>query len=232
MNRHLKRMSAPRTWPIKRKESVWITRQNPGPHTMKTSIPLNVIFKDILGYTKTTRETKKVLQQGNVFVNNQVRKDVRFPVGPLDVLSLPTGENFRLLYNKLGKFVLVPIAKEESKKIIYKIKNKNLLKGKKVQLNFENGSNMIVDKDIYSTGDSIILEEGKIKEHIKFDDSMIAYVTGGKHINSVGHLKKTDKGYEIKTKKGLFKVQKEHVFVIGKDKPLFKIKENESDEGN
>ena len=42
-------------------------------------------------------------------VNQKSRKDIDFPLGVLDVLSLPTGENFRLLYDKIGKFVLKPI---------------------------------------------------------------------------------------------------------------------------
>jgi len=231
MKRHLKRISAPRTWSIKRKENVWITRQNPGPHNMKNSIPLNVIFKDILKYTKTTRETKRILSQGNVFVNGKARKNVRFSVGPLDVLSLPTGENFRLLYNKLGKFVLVSAGKDEGKRVLYKIKNKVPLKNKKIQLNFSEGSNIIVDKDTYSTGDTLVLEGGKIKEHVKFEDSASIYAIGGKHIGAIGSLKKIDNGYEIKTKHGSFKILKEHVFVIGKDKPLFNVKEeNESNE--
>ena len=221
---HLKKLASPKVWPIKRKQNVWITRHSPGPHTFKTSIPLNIIFKDLLRYTKTTRETKRILNQGNILVNQKPRKDIKFPLGFLDVLSLPTGEHFRLLYNKLGKFILIPIKKEEASIFLYKIKNKTKLKNKKIQLNFQDGSNLRVDKDEYSIGDTLIIEKGKIKTHIKFDDSPTVFVMGGKHIGSIGELKKTKEGLTIKTKKGSFPILKQHVFVIGKEKPSITIK--------
>jgi len=220
---HLKRLSAPKTWPIKRKQSIWITRQNPGPHTAKTSIPLNIVFKDLLKYTKTTKETKKILAQGNILVNQKLRKDIKFPIGILDVLSLPTGENFRLIYNKLGKFILKSIEKEEASIILYKIKNKISLKNKKIQLNFHNGNNLIVDKNEYSVGDTLIIEKDKIKKHLKFCDSSIIFVIGGKHIGTIGELKKSKRGLTIKTKKGSFPVLKQQIFVIGKEKPIIAI---------
>lgn len=222
---HLKRIASPKAWPIKRKQNTWITRNNPGPHTFKTSIPLNVVFKDLLRYTKTTRETKKIINQGNVLVNQRPRKDVRFPLGILDVLSLPTGENFRLLYSKLGRFILVPIKKEEADLILHKVKNKTKLKNKKIQLNFYDGSNLWVDKDEYSVGDTLIIEKGKVKTHIKFDDSSIVFVVGGKHIGSVGELKKSKDMFTVKTKKESFPVLKQQLFVVGKDKPLITITE-------
>ena len=220
---HLKRLSAPKAWPIKRKQTVWITRQNAGPHTSKTSISLNTVFKDLLNYTKTTRETKKILNEGKISVNQKPRKNIRFPLGGLDVLSLPTGENFRLLYNNIGKFILKPIKKEEAEILLYQIKNKTILKSKKIQLNLRDGTNLLVQKDEYSVGDTLVIEKGKIKSHIKFDDSSIVYVIGGKHIGNVGELKESKEGFLVKAKKDSFLVLKEHIFVIGKDKPLITI---------
>ncbi len=222
---HLKRIAAPKTWPIKRKQNVWITKQNPGPHTSKTSISLNTVFKDLLKYTKTTRETKRILNDGKILVNQKPRKGIRFPLGVFDVLSLPTGENFRLLYDRIGKFVLKPVKKEEAEILLYKIKDKTILKNKKIQLNFNDGTNLLVPKDEYSVGDTIVMEKGKIKFHFNFDDSSIVYVIGGKHIGTSGELKKSENKYLVKTKKDSFLVLKEHIFVIGKDKPLITISE-------
>ena len=220
---HLKRIAAPKTWPIKRKQNVWITRQNPGPHTSKTSISLNTVFKDLLKYTKTTRETKRIFNDGKILVNQKPRKDIDFPLGVLDVLSLPTGENFRLLYNQIGRFVLKPIKKEEAEILLYKIKNKTVLKNKKIQLNFSDGTNLLVPKNEYSVGDTVVVEKGKIKSHINLGDSSVVYVIGGKHIGLVGELKKSENNYLVKAKKDSFSVLKEHIFVIGKEKPLITI---------
>ena len=48
---------------------------------------------------------------------------------------------------------------------------------------------------------------------------------GGKHISSIGELKKSKTGYTLKTKKGSFPILKKQVFAIGKDKPLITINE-------
>lgn len=37
VRRHLKRIAAPKTWPIKRKEHKWIVRPTPGPHPLKNA---------------------------------------------------------------------------------------------------------------------------------------------------------------------------------------------------
>ena len=45
---HLKTISVPKTWPVKRKEKVWITRPNSGSHTLQNSLSLNFVLKDLL----------------------------------------------------------------------------------------------------------------------------------------------------------------------------------------
>jgi len=62
--RHLKRLAAPTAWYIRRKEYKWAVRPSPGPHSMKTSIPLLYIVRDYLGYAKTAREARKDTQRG------------------------------------------------------------------------------------------------------------------------------------------------------------------------
>ena len=46
--RSLKRIAAPRTWPIKRKTTKWITRPYPGGQNLDHTLQLNLIFKDLL----------------------------------------------------------------------------------------------------------------------------------------------------------------------------------------
>ena len=44
---------------------------------------------------------------GNTFVDNRVIKDVKFPLGFMDVLSLPRiRKNYRVLIDVKGRFVL------------------------------------------------------------------------------------------------------------------------------
>src|SRR3989344_5574237 len=180
---HLKRIAAPKTWPLKRKENMFILRQNPGPHNLKTSMPIGFILKNMLNKTKITRETKKVINDGSILVNGVVRTDHRFPAGLLDTISIPkTGEHFTLLYNRKGKFILANISQDQVDERICRIKNKTTLKNNKIQLNLYDGTNMIVDKNDYKPGDSIILSKGKIKKHLKLQKGALVYLTGGQHI--------------------------------------------------
>ena len=43
MSNEMKRLTAPRSWPVKRKASHWITKPSPGAHAVEDSIPVNVV---------------------------------------------------------------------------------------------------------------------------------------------------------------------------------------------
>jgi small subunit ribosomal protein S4e len=94
--RHLKTINAPKSWPIKRKSKFWITRPNPGPHDLEHSLPLSVVFTELLGYTKSVREVKKILNQKVVLVNGKIREEHKFPIGIFDVLEFSEEDNYRL----------------------------------------------------------------------------------------------------------------------------------------
>ena len=61
---HLKIQKVPDTWPIKRKDTVFVTRPNPGAHNMNLSVPINVLLRNVLGKAKTTKEVKKIYISG------------------------------------------------------------------------------------------------------------------------------------------------------------------------
>src|SRR3989338_7200365 len=115
MSEHLKSYFAPKSWKVKKKYVKFISKPNPGPHSIEMSLPLNVIIRDILGYAKILREVKFILKNKNVTVDGIRRRDPRFPVGLFDVLSFSeTGEHFRVVINTEGKIDLVKIDKQES----------------------------------------------------------------------------------------------------------------------
>lgn len=235
MSKHLIRLAAPKSWSINRKRIKFITKPRAGPHNLKDSITITTILKDILKYAKTTREVKKILNSDSLLINERIRKDHRFPIGVMDVIAFPkTQEYFRVFYNKKGKFILHPIKKEESAITLYKIANKTILKGKKVQLNLCDGKNIIVKKDSYKVGDTIILSNNEVKSHLKFDKGALIYLTGGKHIGTIGvfegiHEFTGSQATRIifKTAKETSETLKEYAFVIGKDKQAISLPQNE-----
>ncbi len=236
VKRHLKRLAAPKSWPVKRKISKYIVRSIPGPHNLNNSIPLAVLLKEILNYAETNREVKKILNNSSVKVDNIVRKDYKFPVGLMDVISIKD-TNFRILINKRGKLMIHPIKEEESLIKPFKIIGKRMIKGKKIQISLHDGRNKIIDNNNFKVGDTLILdlEKKDVKNHFILKEGMIIYLVGGKHKGEVGKIKEIQNLKSTYPQKVIFmkddktlETLKDYVFVIGKDKPCISIgEENE-----
>ncbi len=237
---HIKRIAAPRSWPIPRKKSKWITKPRPGPHSIDRSMPLSLILKDIIRLAENKREVKKILYEGKILINHIIRKDPKFPVGLMDTISIPSiNKYYRILFNYKGQLVLHKINKSESNIKLSKIINKKILRGKKTQINLYDGYNKIVDKDHYKVGDSVLfdLEKNHIVEHLKLEKGAYVYLTNGKHIGTTGVIDKvlTSKGtypskIVFKKKNHSFETLKDYAFVIGKEKPLISLPE-ENEQG-
>lgn len=238
VKRHLKRLAAPKSWPIKRKTTKFIVRPMPGAHNLNTSIPLAVLIKEVLNYAKTIRETKRILNNDNIKVDNILRKDYKLPVGLMDVISIKgTNENFRILISKRGKLTIHPIKKEESLIKPFKITGKRTIKGKKIQITFHDGRNKIIKDNKFKVGDTLVLdlEKKDVKDHLELKKGMVIYLTAGKHKGNIGVIKEIQNLNSIYPNKVIFtkgketlETLKDNVFVIGKDKPCISLgKENE-----
>ena len=222
MKRHLKRLSAPKSWPLQRKGITFIARPLPGAHKLNQCITINVVLKDLLKHSKTTKETKSILNKGLVLVDNKVVKKHRLPVGIMDIISIPSlKEYYKVLYNTRKKFILEPIKKEEAEQKTCKIIGKKILKKKKVQINLYDAKNIIVTKDAYKVGDSIVIKDNKIVKHLKFEKGAKVFLTAGKYIGLFGTLEEIKKfngrSHDLITvivDKKQFQSKKDYAFVI------------------
>jgi len=227
MSKHQKRISAPRSWPIQRKEHYWTVNPIPGAHPARHSIPLLLIIRDLLDLADNTKEAKRVLHEGNILVNGKERKDYRFPVGIFDIISIPKIEkHYRVLTDKKGKLTFTEIKEEDSKTKLCRINNKTIIKSGKVQLNLHDGRNIIGSNEL-KTKDSVIVSipENKIIEKYAFSEGNHAMVIGGKHSGEVGKIESIK---EIRSSSPNMVIisqddQKietieDYVFVVGEDK--------------
>lgn len=221
---HMARLAAPKTWPIKRRTNIFITKQNAGPHSLALSIPLNVLLKEVLGSAKNTREAKKLLNSNEVAIDCKQRKDTRFPVGIFDTLQFSnTNEYFRVSLSTKGKISLAKIKKEEASLKPAKIIGKKMIKGK-LQLNLYDGKNMLANSNSYKVGDTLLvsLPEQKIIKHLKLDKKSTIFLIGGKHIGEIGSVEDIIQNKIIyKDSQGnLVETSKKYAFVVGDTKPL------------
>lgn len=187
MKTHMRRLAAPRTWPIRRKgpRIRFITRPLAGPHTFNEAMPISVILTEILKVARTAREAKNILNSGKILVDGVVRKETAYPVGLMDSLSVGN-EHYRMLLNTKGKLNLNKITKDQAALKPHRIINKTVLKGKKIQLNLFDGRNLIVKDDSYKVGDTLIISNNQIKKHLKFGKGSYVYLIGGHHIGKCG----------------------------------------------
>ena len=241
----LKRKPAPRFWPIHRKEAVWIVRPSPGPHSLEKCLPLSLVLRDILEMAETRKEAKKVISQGKVFVDGKVRRKDDFPVGLMDVISMPDLNKFyRILPSHKGLF-LNPISKEEASFKLLRVEGKTVVKNGTSQTALHDGSNLLVKgetpesppKTVYETFDTLKLglPEKQVLDQLKTKKGNIAVITGGKNVGKQGKIVDIEKTEAKKRRHALVVIEDEKgnryqtildfVFSVGEAKSLISLPE-------
>ncbi|MBU7015336.1 MAG: 30S ribosomal protein S4e [Theionarchaea archaeon] len=213
----LKRTKAPRGWPIARKRMKWTINPHSGPHN-REALPLAFILRDYLGYARTLRESKRILNERRVKINGKVRTDFKFPVGILDVVEIPlTNECYRVLPNQKGAFILHPITGEERHMRLLKITGKRLGKSQKIQLGFHDGTSLHVDRKEYATFGTLLydFESQSIAEYFPFATGSYAMITAGRNVSRTGKITSVrDKLVEIQGEE-VFRTLRDYIFVLG-----------------
>jgi small subunit ribosomal protein S4e len=241
----LKRKPAPRFWPIHRKEAVWIVRPSSGPHSLEKCLPLSIVLRDILEVAETRKEAKKAITQGNVYVDGKVRRKDDFPVGLMDVISMPELNKFyRVLPSHKGLF-LNPISKEEANFKLLRVEDRTIVKNGNSQIALHDGTNLLVkaenpenpSKVPYETFATLKLglPEKQVLDQLKTKKGNIAFITGGKNIGKQGKIVEIEKTEAKKRRNALVVVEDEKgnryqtildfVFSIGEANSLISLPE-------
>ncbi len=228
---HLKRINAPKSWPIRRKKEIFIKRPFSSGHALDKSIPLLVIFRDMLKKVKTRRELNYIIENKGIYLNDKKVRCSKNAAGLMDVISIPeTKEYFRILINNRGLLEIISIDENEAKINPLMIRSKTKIRNGKTQINFTNGHNMIVDKDEYKTGDVLVYDfmNKKIKEHLKLEKGTLVYFTRGRYTGRVAQIEEIKEDMIIYKKDGeTFETpkstSKDYTFFIGKESPIIKL---------
>jgi small subunit ribosomal protein S4e len=239
--KHLKRMPAPKTWPISRKRLKWIVKPTPGPHAIKHSFPLLLVIRDMLAIANTRKEARIILSEENIKVDGKIRRKDDYPIGLMDVIEIPKiNKAFRLLPVPKKGLILHPINGEEKEYKLCKILNKNIVKKGYLQLNLHDGKNILIKttdpiEAVYSTSDllKIKIPHLEILEHLTFGEDVLALLIGGKNSGRFGKIVKImrEKGSFLTTvtlvddENTQFKTILDYVFPIGKDEPWISLPE-------
>jgi len=152
----------------------------------------------------------------------------------MDVVTIEkTGENFRMLYDHKGRFVVHRIDVEEAKTKLCKVKR--VMTGPKgVPFVVTNDGRTIRYPDpLVKLNDSILINTAtaKIQEFVKFESGNLCMITGGRNIGRVGIITSRERhpgSFEIVHVKDAnghaFATRVNNVFVIGRgSKPLITL---------
>jgi len=192
----VKRQVAPYFWDIKRKEGRFIQRTTPGAHSQKFSYPIGTILRDVLKVAKTMHESKKIIDGGNIKVDNIIRYNINFAVGLMDTVELiPSQQYYRFVPKNSLLLYPIEISEDEKSLKLVKIKTKNIIKGNKIQYGFHDGKTILSDNN-YSVGDTCLIKipELEIIEHLKLEIGCIVILVRGENAGKIGKIQEIKEG--------------------------------------
>lgn len=202
--KHQKRLAAPLSYPVARKPYKYTFHGDSGAHGIKdaNSIPLGIVLREMLGIAKTTRDLKFILNKRQVFVDGKPKISPRWMLGPNDVLSVPSVDVYYRMIPWVGrrKIKLVPIDKKDANWKLCVIKNKHVLRGGNLQLNLDDGRNILIKKDDkefskYNTKGTLKIElpSQKILDYYPFELNSSVLIARGTNTGLSGKLQYIEK---------------------------------------
>jgi len=231
MSGHMKRLTVPRIWSIPRKTDPWAVRPRPGPHAISRSVPLLIVIRDYLDYADNAREARHIIGGREITVDGKVVTDPKRPLGLMDVVGIPTtDENFRILIDARGKIRAVRIDKARAEWKLIRVEDKTVVKGNRFQINFHDGRNILLEKNVYKTGDvlKIALPTQKVLDHYPMEIGNTAMVIGGKHSGSIEKIESIEIVRSSKPNIVHFKefmTVRDYIFMVGKSAPEITVPE-------
>ena len=232
MSDHMKRLAAPRSWPLKRKLNVWTTKQCPGSHSIEESVPAAFLLRDIIKICDTSREAKRIVANRDCLVDGKPIRSVKAPVGIMDVVAIPAMDlYYRVVLSDKGKITVVPITKDEASWKLVLIENKTKVAGGKIQINFHDGRNIVVDKNQYKTGDvlKLAVPDQKIEDVYELKAGATVLIFRGQHAGKTAvvsdYIITKDASANVVRFKDGSETVKANVFVIGGETPAIKLPE-------
>ncbi len=193
-----------------------------------------MILRNRLKYALNGKETKIICVEKNVLVDGKIRTDPNFPAGFMDVVEIPkSNDQFRLIYDTKGRYVLHRISNEEKKYKLCKVKKQELTTKKIPYIVTHDGRTIRYPDPLVKVDDVVKIDiaTGKIIDHVKFEIGNIAMITKGSNTGRVGtilHVEKHPGSFDIATVRdatgNVFSTRQENVFIIGKgDSPMISL---------
>jgi len=223
MTNHQKRLSVPKSWPVERKTETFTAKAGAGPHG-ESGVPLVVVLRDVLGYVDDSSEAQYVINTDGVLVNGVSVGDVNRPIGMFDILAFPArDEYYRVFPDEGGRLGLTGIDADAAGSKLNKVTDKTTVSGGRTQLNFHDGTNLVVDEGDYAGGDSVVVdvEDNEVVAHFEYEEGALVTAVAGQHAGDIGEIAdidvqpgSADNTVRVETDDGGFETVEDYVVVI------------------
>lgn len=224
--KHMKRLNAPKHWLLAKMGGIWAPKPSAGPHKQRECLPLSIILRNRLKYALTRKESMMICMQKLVKVDGKTRTDLNFPAGFMDVVTIEkSGDQFRLMYDTMGRFVLHSIGAEESKFKLGRVVSDGVQDKGVPFIVTHDGRTIRYPDPMIKKGDTVKIDlaTGKATDFIKFEIGNTVMVTKGHSTGRVGTLLDIERHpgsfdiVHIRDAEGnTFATRSSNVFTIGK----------------
>ena len=208
---YLKRKAMPRTWPIPRKGTAYVIKSS------EKTLPLIVILRDILKIVRTKKETKRIMNDNEAFVDGKARKEIGYSAGIFSIISLPRIKKFYRVEMEKDKLRVHEIKEADSNLKPCKIIGKKTLKGKTQQFNLNDGRNLLSNEKFKVNGSLLIrLKDNKITKHLPLEKGASVLVIGGKNMGSSGKITEVSEKIKIRSDEKILNISLKNIYVVEK----------------
>ncbi len=221
---HLKRLAAPVYAPIARKTFVWLAKPMPGTHPAEESVALVTLVRDVLKLADNSREAKRAIRGGEILIDGRAVKRERFPVGLMDVVSIPKmGKHYRVSVDSHERAKLVEIPEAAAAYKLCKVQRKGMAPGNRMQAGLHDGRNVAAENDL-KVGDTLKLAVPgqKVLGVMKLQPEARCLIVRGKHAGQIAivmkiHARTSRRAPEVTMKSdgSEFITVRKYLFVVG-----------------
>jgi len=194
---HLKRAEVRKIIPIQRKSTKYVARAS---NNSRNGVPVIIAIRDMLNLARNVKEVKLMVAEKLLKLNGRQIVDYKEGIKLFNVLE--ADKKYILTILKTGRYAFEEI-KEDTR--IAKIIGKKILRGKKVQINLHDGTNIFSDEKV-SVGDTLVLDfKNKVKKVLPLSVGKEVFIISGKSMGNTGKIK------EINGKKVIIQMEDREV---------------------
>ena len=187
--RHIKSLATSKFAAIERKaHGKYMMKPAAGRHSLDKSLPLSIILTKTAS-VDTMGDARRSIHAGQVTVNGKVVREVKYPVGLNDVVSVvPSDKHTHVGINGRGQITLIDAKKAEASKRVCKVVGKYKSAKNQIMIRLHDGTNLRHKGEV-NVNDSVVLgAKNAVEKVLPLKKGSSCLVVDGVHVGSSGKI--------------------------------------------